>query len=133
MLAGNYNRVLEITSRYLPDGHRPPPDRGALNIEARQYHAEALYRLGRYADAQPVFYELWSLQPEGTDDWWQALLRSLQCHTEMRSSPADIVAEIRRLRHARPDLGGQALKAQFEKLEQINTQRSATSAGGTQP
>jgi len=133
LLAGDYARALEISSALLQGEARRRPEGGGRNLEALQCQAEALYQLGRYAEAQPVFYELWALQPEGSDDWWQALLRSLQCHTEMNSPPAGIVAEIRRLRHTRPAMGGPVLQAEFERLEQINTQRGATSAGGSRP
>ncbi|UCG32466.1 MAG: tetratricopeptide repeat protein [Phycisphaerales bacterium] len=132
LMAGDYERALQLVSQVLPKEQSSRGDE-PVNVDALAYQAEALYQLGRYEDAQPVFYRLWSMHPEGSDAWWQSLLRSLQCHTEMDSSPQRIVSEIRRLRYMRPDLGGPGLKTQFDRLEQINAQRAATSAGGRRP
>jgi hypothetical protein len=133
LLNGNYERALEIVTKCLQREARADPDRSPCGLEARRYQAEALYQLGRYQQAQPIFYDLWVAEPEGSAGWWRALLRSLQCHTEMNTAPARIVAEVRKLRHTWPDMGGPYLKAQFDALEQINTQKSATSVGGGRP
>lgn len=129
LMAGDHERALELVSEILPDD--PSQVSGVrVNLEALNCYAESLYQLGRYEEAQPVFYRLWGIHTEGGDYWWLALLRSLQCHTEMGSPPGRLVQEIRRLRYTRPDMGGPRFEPQFDRLEQINTQRKAGSSGG---
>ena len=81
----------------------------------------------RYEQANEVFYDLWLHQPEGSDIWWTALLRSLQVNTRLKADPQRILNEIRKQRFLRPDLGGPVRREQFARLEQINEQRLAQS------
>ena len=123
LLAGEYERALEFVSGDAPRNENGTPRSGSDSADALACRAEALYQLGRREEAQPIFYELWARLPEGSETWWLALLRSLQCHNAMGSDPSRIIAEIRKLRQTWPEMGEPVIRAQFDDLERACERR----------
>lgn len=86
--------------------------------------AECLYKAGRYSDALPMFLGVWNSAPERSSLWWRALLRNLQCHTEIGTDPKEILASIRQHEQIDAGFGGPATRREFERLEARNRQRA---------
>lgn len=88
-------------------------------------YAETLYQLGRFEPALPLFNQLFQVLPKDDPDRFRALLRDLQCRTQLGEDPNGIVNVIKQHRYLSPDLGGEELKAEFAKLLEENERRAA--------
>jgi len=95
------------------------------DIDWQFIRAECLYRSNAYRDALPVFNGVWKSAEEGGRLWWRALLRNLQCHTEIGTDPDEILQSIRQYQHHHKDMGGPAMQREFETLRKRNEQRKA--------
>ncbi len=102
---------------------RSPDERD--DAEWRFVRAECLYRSGDYREALPVFHRVWQTAEEASPLWWRALLRNLQCHTEIGTDPDEILQAIRQRRHRHQDMGGPALLRQFDALQRKNEDRQS--------
>jgi len=90
--------------------------------------AEALSRLGRYAEALSCYNQVYRGTPADTPLWWGALLGDLRCRTELGHDPAGIVKAIKQHRYLyRNEMGGPRLQAGFEELLKRNENRRAAS------
>ena len=87
--------------------------------------AECMYRERAYREALPIFNQVWRAEEEARPLWWRALLRNLQCHTEVGTDPQEILQSIRQYEHRYRDLGGPALRREFEALKAQNERRQA--------
>ncbi|MBN1490269.1 MAG: hypothetical protein JXA69_10155 [Phycisphaerae bacterium] len=85
--------------------------------------AECIYRQKAYRDALPLFNRVWRATEEASELWWQALLRSLQCHTEIGTEPGQILESIDQHRHRYPTMGGKAFLREFDALEKRHRNR----------
>ena len=79
--------------------------------------AECVYRQKAYRDALPLFNRVWHAAEEASDLWWRALLRNLQCHTEIGTDVEQILEAIDQHRHRYPTMGGKAFLREFDALE----------------
>jgi tetratricopeptide (TPR) repeat protein len=79
--------------------------------------AEALYLLGRHAEALTHFSDIYRALPEDSAGWWQALLRELQCRRALDQDPQMLYNVIEQKKTLFPALGGPAMKRQFQKLQ----------------
>lgn len=77
--------------------------------------AETLRALGELAEARSFYQELGKRSAEGTRDWFAARLGIARCHEagDHRRAARQVI-EATQLLH--PDLGGDRLRAQFERL-----------------
>ena len=87
--------------------------------------AEVMYRSGNYGEALPVFNRLYRMLPVDDDGRFHALLRDLQCRTELGQDAQGIINVIKQHRFLSPDLGGAHLKSQFLALLERNQARVA--------
>ncbi len=125
--SGEVETALELFGRCLDlDSER----NGGLPTDQRAIsgRAEALFRVGRYEEAMPLFNRI----VRGTSDrprtWWRSLLRDLQCRTELGAEPSGILKVIRQHRVLDSSMGGPRLREQFDALERVNEQRLASDA-----
>jgi len=95
------------------------------DIDWQFIRAECTYRSKAYRDALPVFNGVWKSSEEGGRLWWRALLRNLQCHTEIGTDPDEILQSIRQYQHHHKGMGGPAMQREFETLRKRNEQRKA--------
>lgn len=87
--------------------------------------AEVMYRSGRYGEALPKYNRLFKLLPVDDERRFEALLRDLQCRTELGHDPKAIADVIKQHRFLTPDLGGDRLKSKFLALLERNEARLA--------
>jgi tetratricopeptide (TPR) repeat protein len=111
-----FARCAETDTRLLGDGQ-------AEDLRAVRGLGEALYRLGRFEEALPLFHQVVAESPERSPEWWGALLRDLQCRTELNHDPQGILTVIAQQQFLNPTLGGETLKQEFQKLRRTNQQR----------
>lgn len=87
--------------------------------------AEVMYRSGRYGEALTRYNRLYQLLPANDEQRFMALLRDLQCRTELGNDPDGIIKTIKQHRFLSPDLGGEQIRAQFIALLERNEARAA--------
>jgi len=85
--------------------------------------AEALRALGRCEEAVPLYNDVWTRTVDGSRLWWQALAGSLDCHTQLGSPPRTILDSIAQHRGRDPRMGGPKIRAEFDRLENINRRK----------
>ena len=85
--------------------------------------AEAEFQLGEWQAALPRFNALAVGLPATDPLRFKALLRDLQCRTELKHPPRGILKVIEQQRFLYPDLGGPALAEEFGKVERANQRR----------
>ena len=88
--------------------------------------AEALFQLGHYSEALPLYNRLCRKLPPATPLWWQVLLGDLRCRTELSQDPAGVVQVIRQHRFLHPEMGGAELRARFDALLEQNQKLAET-------
>lgn len=98
--------------------------RSAQGVRIRASYAETLYQLGEYELALPVFNKLATTLSANGSLRWQALLRDLQCRTELQHPPGGIIKVILQQKTLYPAMGGEAFWEKFETLRQQNESRS---------
>jgi len=87
--------------------------------------AEVMYRSGRYDEALKRYNRLYQMLPANDEQRFMALLRDLQCRTELGNDPEGIIKAIKQHRFLSPDLGGEQIRAQFIALLERNEARAA--------
>ncbi|MCH7701438.1 MAG: hypothetical protein IID37_07095 [Planctomycetes bacterium] len=92
------------------------PDGQARDLRVVFGLGEALYGLGEFADALDLFARIFQESSVKDRRWWRALLRNLQCRTELGHDAAGIVSAIQQQRFLYPRMGGDHLRGQFEAL-----------------
>lgn len=103
------------------------PDGQARDLRAVFGLGEALYGLGEFADALDLFARIFQESSVKDRRWWHALLRNLQCRTELGHNAAGIVSAIQQQRFLHPRMGGDHLRGQFDVLlQQHEASLSAT-------
>ena len=101
-----------------PDDQAPEDDQRLLTA-----YAEALFQLREYAEALPRFNRLVTNLPPRDQARFAALLRDLQCRTQLGHDAAGIIKVIDQQKYLYPDLGGPHLAEQFEILKRNNERR----------
>jgi tetratricopeptide (TPR) repeat protein len=122
---GDYLRAMKLFEQcYNEDAARYE---GGQPRDARAIRgaAEAYYELGRYDEALPLFNSLFRGSDRGTRQWWKALLRDLQCRTELGHDPHVIIKSIRQQKFFDSQMGGAVLRREFDRLLTINERRAA--------
>ncbi|MCK4660078.1 MAG: hypothetical protein KAV82_11200 [Phycisphaerae bacterium] len=104
------------------------PNGGSNDLRAVTGHAESLYHLGRHEEALPLFYRLCQRLPSGEAMWFRALLRDLQCRTQLGHPPEGIIKVIRQQKFLHNDMGGPELHHQFDALLHRNENRMPAGA-----
>lgn len=97
----------------------------AKDIDWQFVRAECLYRAKSYREALPIFHRIWLSSEEDSVLWWRALLRNLQCHTEIGTDPDEILQSIRQHQYHHKELGGPAVQREFDSLRKRNERRKA--------
>ncbi|MCC7291339.1 MAG: hypothetical protein IT449_04650 [Phycisphaerales bacterium] len=89
------------------------------HARARLGLAEAMYGMGDFAAALPMFNELArpGTLPTTEPAHWRALIRDLQCRLALAGDPRDVLKVIENHRATTPTLGGPAFAAEFDKLK----------------
>jgi tetratricopeptide (TPR) repeat protein len=123
LLAGQYERALELFEQGGAGRKAAAILETPTDVAVAFGHAEALYRLARYAEALPEFNRLAVQLPEADPIRWESLLRDLQCRTELGQPARDVIKVIEQQRYLFPDLGGPPLAEEFEKLLRENQRR----------
>jgi hypothetical protein len=125
LLAGRFEQAKDWFLELQPD----KPDRETAQFsdmgEVRALYglAEARFQLGQCDQALPDFNRLAvHLSPEDRTRW-RALLRDLQCRAALGEPPQDIIKVIQQQKYLFPDLGGEFLADEFEKLLRASQQR----------
>jgi len=132
---GRFDRALELFEECAELDRQAATDQGGEGEVASsavlEGQADCLYELGHYDRALGIYQnQLYRRAETGSPVWWRAYLRSLQCHVELHAAAAS-EAEIRQAKHAwgevvksitarrqsQPELGGPALREEFEQLE----------------
>jgi hypothetical protein len=86
-------------------------------------YAESLFAQGRHAAALPLFNRLATRLPPREPMHWRALLRDLECRTELGEPPGGIIQVIRQRESMGSDLGGPAFADKFRSLLTRNERR----------
>lgn len=110
--AGRTDEALMLAERY-----------GTAAPGWRFVRAERLYQAGSFREALVLFHDAWQTSEPTTPIWWRALLRNLQCHTQIGTDPHEILASIEQHRHQHPDMGGPAMRQAFDELAARNARR----------
>jgi len=105
------------------DGVVLPANEADLRVTFGQ--AEALFRLGQFAEALPKFNRLATGLAPVHPIRWKSLLRDLECRTLLGEAAAGIIKVIEQQKYLHPDLGGAALAAEFERVRRDNERRLA--------
>jgi hypothetical protein len=82
-----------------------------------------MYGSGAFGEALPIFNRFAIGLLPGDPARWRALLRDLQCRTELGHAPKDVLKVIDQQRRLHPDMGGPALAAAFDRLYLENQRR----------
>ena len=93
-------------------------------------YAEVLYRSKRYAEALPLFNQIYTEAPRTDVKHYEALLRDLECRTELGENPSGIINVIKQHRYLNPDLGGDELRRRFAALLRRNEERMGSADEG---
>ena len=101
---------------------RGPDDAGG-DVRTIFGHAEALYQLKRYEQALTLFHRVCQSLSPSDKLRFKALLRDLQCRTQLGHAPDGIIKVIRQQKFLHDDLGGPQLRRQFEALLRRNESR----------
>jgi tetratricopeptide (TPR) repeat protein len=121
--AGHPEQARALFAQCAETDARSPVEGQAPDLRAVRGLGEALYRLGRFEEALPLFNRVVMESPERSPEWWEALLRDLQCRTELKQDPQGILTVIAQQQFLNPNLGGEAMKQEFQKLRRTNQQR----------
>ena len=92
------------------------PDGQARDLRVVYGLGEALYGLDEFSDALDLFARIFQESSVKDRRWWHALLRNLQCRTELGHEAAGIISAIQQQRFLHPRMGGDHLRGQFEAL-----------------
>lgn len=79
--------------------------------------AEALFNLGEYDAALPLFDRFFRESNQDDPFWWRALLRNLQTRHELGEKPADLIKVIEQQRYLHPRMGSDQTRAAFVDFE----------------
>lgn len=124
LAAGRYREARDLFARYLTEGDSDGSIRESKDSRVVFGFAEAQFQLGEWHDALVRFNRLaMELAPDESLRM-RALLRDLQCRTELAHPPTEIIKVIQQQRQMFPDLGGPHLAAEFDRLQRENQQRA---------
>ena len=126
--AERYEEAQSAFAAYVAADAQRHPDGARRDVRALFGHGEALYRLKRYGQALPLFHAVCQTQSPADELWFQALLRDLQCRTELGHAPEGIIKVIRQQKFLHDDLGGVELRRRFDALLRRNQDRSTGGA-----
>jgi tetratricopeptide (TPR) repeat protein len=122
--AGRFRRARELFESLAETQEASTAGRTLTDSRVVLGHAEALFQLGAFDAALPQFNRLATGLPPSDPIRWKALLRDLQCRTELKEPAQGIIKVIHQQRHLYPDLGGPELAPVFEKLLWENERRA---------
>ncbi|MFH0982475.1 MAG: hypothetical protein V2A79_13195 [Planctomycetota bacterium] len=131
--AKQYPEAERAFAAYLAADLQRRPDGAHGDIRAVYGHAESLYQLRQYEPALPLFHRVGETLPAGDPLWFEALLRDLQCRTELGHPPEGIIQVIRQQKFLHDDLGGPELRRRFEDLLHRNEKRMEKAGADLQP
>lgn len=121
--AGNLEEARALFVQCAETDAQSSGDGQGPDLRAVRGLGETLYRLKRYEEALPLFNRVVGEAPERSPEWWEALLRDLQCRTKLHHDPEGILTVIAQQQFLNPNLGGEAMKEEFQKLRRTNQQR----------
>ncbi len=124
LLGGDVEEALKLFDECVAEDAARWPDGKAVHGPSLFGKAEALRRLKRYKEAINLYNEVWRRTEERSTLWWRTLVRSLDCHTQVGTPPARILNSIAQHRRGDPEMGGSRIRAEFDRLENINRKRS---------
>ncbi len=122
--AGSYQRAGVLAEECLTEDAERRADGEARDSRAIVARAEAHYQLGEYAEALPLFNQFFRGTQPGEREWWKALLRDLQCRTELGADPGQIIQVIQQRKYLDRDMGGAELRRKFNALLTANERRA---------
>ena len=131
--AGEWETALAMFDRCAQTDAQRHPDGAAGDPRVLLGQGESLVGLRRFEDALPVFNRIVRGSAQRDTVWWQALLRDLQCRTELRHDPEGVLKVIRQHRFLDAGMGGEPLRGQFQELERLNEQRRTAPHGRASP
>ena len=123
--AGNLNRARTLFQPLMPKGDAPTDRPAPADWPVLLGYAEALYGLGKFEEALPVFNRLAIHVPPAESLRWKALLRDLQCRTKLKHDPAGIIKVIQQQGFLYPELGGPLTATPLRRLLRQNERRAA--------
>lgn len=121
--AKQYTEAERAFAAYLAVEAPRLPEGAGHNVRALFGHAEALYQLERYAQALPFFHQVCQSMSPSDKLWFNALLRDLQCRTQLGHPPGGIIKVIRQQKFLHDEMGGPELRRQFNTLLRRNENR----------
>ncbi len=121
--SGDHNRAQSLFAECIKEDALRYDDGEPRDIRAIKGSAEARYQLGDYEAALPLFNRVFRGGDQGTRLWWHALLRDLQCRTQLDGDPSGIVKVIQQRRFFDQQMGGADLRRQFDALLETNEKR----------
>jgi len=126
MQAGRYEKALAMFDELAVAIDSTALPTGETDIRIAVGQAEALYGMGRFAEALPKFNRLATGLTPNHPIRWKSLLRDLECRTALREPAAGILKVIEQQRYLHPDLGGAAMTVDFERVRRENERRSGS-------
>jgi len=125
LMAGRFEEALALYEQAAAELNRQASgDRESSgNANVLFGKAEALFRLGRFQEANSLFNELWRGLPERSPLWWRSGVRILGCGTELGADARTLLRFVQQHRRLDPDFGSPENRAEFEALEKRNQRR----------
>ena len=121
--AGRYDRAKELFDECAAPLEGTAVPTNETDLRATFGQAESHYRLGELSEALAVFNRLAMGLPPTHVIRWKALLRDLQCRTELDQPPGGVIKVIDQQKYLYPDLGGPVFSAEFDRLRRDNERR----------
>jgi len=120
---GDYPRAGDLFRQCCREDAERHEDGQPRDTRAIRGAAEALFQLRRFDEALPLFNRLFQSLPRGQRPWWEALLRDLQCRTELGQEAKPIIKSIQQQKFFDERMGGSDLRRDFDALLTANERR----------
>lgn len=122
--AGKHAAAKERFAEELPPAGVEESTWNSTDVRVIFGRAEAMFRLGEFAEALAGFNRLATGLPPQHAVRWKALQRDLECRTSLHHPPDGILKVIAQQRRLYPHLGGPPVAAELDRLERENLRRN---------
>ncbi|MEE9294526.1 MAG: tetratricopeptide repeat protein, partial [Phycisphaerae bacterium] len=123
MEAGQVKRAKKLFAKCLAQDQARYNNGQPRDSRAILGSAQAHFQLEEYAEALPLFNRVFRGAAQGHSDWWQALLRDLQCRTELGHDASQIIKVIHQRKFLDGRMGGPKMRRKFDALLARNERR----------
>ncbi len=120
----DYDRAKSLFEQCYNENAARYADHQPRDSRAIQGVADTYFAIANYADALPLYNTLFRAAKPGDRSRWTALLRDLQCRTELDYDPKEIIKSIEQQKFFDREMGGSNLRRRFDALLTTNERRA---------